>query len=71
MELRKYLFSYRYEGAEYSFEIPAYSVEEAKGRAKAIGMNRYDGELVATIPAYPGGGIIARMIVAVRNYFAR
>jgi hypothetical protein len=63
--MRQYLFSYRYDGHEYGLTIPADSADEAKGRAKAIAMARYDGELMMTIPA--GGGWIARLIVWARN----
>lgn len=59
-QYRKYLFSYRFEGAEYGFDIPATSPDEAKRRLSAMGMARYDGELYATIPV-PSGGLLLRL----------
>lgn len=57
-----YLFSYRFEGAEYGFEIPARNEAEAKRRLSAMGLARYDGKLVAKIPM-PGavGRVLGRI----------
>ncbi len=57
---QKYLFSYRFEGHEYGFDIPARSPEEAKARLSAMGLARYDGEIKLTIPV-PGGGWLAKL----------
>lgn len=60
MTNRKFLFSYRFEGAEYGFDIPAKDADEAKRRLSALGLARYDGEIFATIPV-PAGGLILRI----------
>lgn len=45
-----WLCSYRFDGTEYSLEIPARSKAEAEGRMRAIGMNgNVDGELVMRV----------------------
>lgn len=64
-----YLFSYRYQGSEYSVVIPADTLDEAKGRMEAIGKNHvYDGELYAEIPVYvPFSGLFSRLYVWFRN----
>lgn len=60
-----HLFSYRFEGREYTIDIPARDAAEAKERLKALAWAKYDGILVARIPA--GLGFLARLTVAVRN----
>ena len=49
-----HLFSYNFEGAEYSFEIPARSAEEAKRRVQALVWAKYDGELSFMLAIRPG-----------------
>lgn len=46
--VKHYSFSYEYEGMEFSLTIPAYSLEEAEGRVKAIknGTITYKGVIV-------------------------
>lgn len=60
-EYRKHLFSYRFEGDWYSFDLPAKDADEAQRRLKAIAWAKYDGEIFATIPV-PGASFIARII---------
>ncbi len=62
---RKFLFSYRYDGAEWSIEIPARSVDEARKRISSLALARYDGEVFARYPATVG--FIPRMIAFFRN----
>lgn len=45
-----FLFSYRYEGAEWNVEIPAQSWEDAKRRVSALTYAKCDGEVVARLP---------------------
>lgn len=64
-KFRGYLFSYRFEGSEYSFKVPALNAAEAKARHSAMGLARYDGEIFATIPVperFGLGGIIRRAL---------
>lgn len=71
-KLTEYLFSYRYDGHEFSFGVPAYSLEEATARVKAMTFARYDGELVARIPAaIPGAGLITRIVTAIGNFMRK
>lgn len=65
---KDFLFSYRFEGAEYSFTVPALSMTEAKARHSAMGMARYDGEIFATIkvPEKLGIGTLLRKVLGVR-----
>ncbi|MGV1013712.1 MAG: hypothetical protein ACOYB4_01935 [Methyloceanibacter sp.] len=62
-----HLFSYRFDGREYTIDIVAKDADEAKDRLKALAWAKYDGVLVARIPR--GLGILARISVAVRNAY--
>ena len=66
-KLKTYLFSYRYSGRTYCFDVVAYSLEEAKARAAAMKFATYDGVLAARIPAKLG--FIARCFVYFGNLF--
>lgn len=69
-EWPRWACSYRFgrDGAEYCITIPARSAEEAADRLRAIGAwGKVDGELMMTIPAVPGGGLLVRAIAAFRN----
>jgi len=59
--MKKFLFNYRYEGADYGLDVVADNVEEAKGRVRAMSLARYDGEIFVTVPV-PAGGLIVRLI---------
>lgn len=50
-KFNRYLFEYRYGGAEWAFEIIATSPEEARERLKAISWAQYKGEIFAKISA--------------------
>lgn len=45
----KYRFTYRYNGADWSFEIPALSLDEAKERVKVLTFARYESEAPASL----------------------
>ncbi|WP_029645056.1 hypothetical protein [Brucella abortus] len=62
---RKFLFSYRYDGAKWSIEIQARSVDEARKCISSLALARYDGEVFARYPATVG--FIPRMIAFFRN----
>lgn len=64
-----HLFSYRYDGREYTVDIIAKDAAEAKERLKALAWAKYDGELVARVPAEIGP--FTRIAVAVRNIFSQ
>lgn len=70
--MKAHLFSYSHEGARYSFELPAESMEDAKRRVRSLLVNGcdYDGELVAKVPAYlPAAGQWVRLATWLRNLF--
>lgn len=57
---RRFLFTYRFEGADYGFDIVAKDAAEAKARVRQIALARYDGEIFATVKI-PFGGLLARL----------
>lgn len=57
---REFLFNYRFGGAEWGVTIFAADPVEAKEKIKAVALARYDGEVMAKIPAYPGAGLVTR-----------
>jgi hypothetical protein len=62
-----YLCEYRYEGIQYSIEIPAKSYEDATARLKYLSQGRVLGEVKAIIPYRIGW--IAQLSVKIRNFF--
>lgn len=59
-ELREYLFSYRWNGAEYSLTVSAYSEAEARGRVSQMSISRFDGVVHSKIKI-PLGGFLSRL----------
>jgi hypothetical protein len=50
-----FLFSYRMDGSQWSFSLPAKDFDDAQRRLAAIAMTgKVDGECFAQIPAYRG-----------------
>ena len=49
--MNTYLFSYPYNGGRFSLEIPADTKKEAVERFKMMPWGRYEGELIAKVPA--------------------
>lgn len=64
-ELKTFLFSYRHDGAEWSFEIQATDEQDAKARVDRLCFATYDGELVAKLPVQ--AGLLVRFYVLARN----
>ena len=64
-DYRTILFSYRFDSAEWSLEISATCLEEARERVKALSFTRYNGELIARLPKI--GGPFARFAVWFKN----
>lgn len=67
-EFETFLFSYRHDGAEWSFEIQAKNEADARARLDRMQFATYDGKLAATIPA--SAGFLARAYVFIRNLLA-
>lgn len=53
-DFQTHCFSYRFDGSEWCFDIRARSAEEAQARVAQLAFAKYDGELVAEIPAVAG-----------------
>ena len=62
---QRYLFEYRFEDAEWAFEVVATSPKEAQDRLRAISWANYKGEVFATIPV--GGSAIRRAASRLRS----
>jgi hypothetical protein len=68
--MKTYLFTYRMDGAEYVLELPGDSIQDAHRRLDHIKFwSRYDGELVAKVPAVPGVGPVLSIVAWIRNMF--
>lgn len=64
-EYKTFVVRYRYEGAEWGFQIPARDYEDAKARLTHLQYATIDGELVVTLPASIGP--LASLIAGFRN----
>jgi len=63
--MQTHLFSYRFEDKVWELEITARNAAEAKARLSQLAFAKYDGVLVATIPASLGP--LAQVSAWVRN----
>lgn len=63
---QRYLFEYRFEGAEWGIEIVARSPGEAKERLNAMNWAQYKGEIKAKIPV-PSARLIDRIVARFRH----
>lgn len=68
-EMQTHLFSYRHEGKLWDVEIYARNADDAKARLSALAFAKYDGVLVAKIPAVLGP--VAVLATWIRNAAAR
>lgn len=59
--------SYNYAGRKWALNITAKSFDDARGHLGCMSYGTVDGELMGTIPAGPGAGILVRLIVWARN----
>jgi len=64
-QTRTFLFSYYHDGSWWDLSIQAYDLEDALARQKKFPNARYDGELMAVVPARLGW--LAKLVVTVRN----
>ncbi|MEM6484966.1 MAG: hypothetical protein AAF662_08285 [Pseudomonadota bacterium] len=71
--MNTYLFEYTYAGEKYGFEVVAGSRAEATSRLVAIrDTAQLQGEVALTIPAWtPASGVLARLVVWLRNIVGR
>lgn len=66
-DYKTYLFEYFHEGSKWSFEIHATSAEDAQARVNKLPLAKYLGILEMKIPAYPGGGLLVRLVCWWKN----
>lgn len=65
---REFLFTYHFDGKSWGTSVFASDEAEAKEKIKAVGMARYDGELMMRIPAAASMlGLLPRLIVWLRS----
>ena len=64
---QRYLFEYRHEGAEWSLEIRARDLDDAKARLAAIPWSQYRGEIVASGAIPLGGGLRSMIMRIIRS----
>jgi hypothetical protein len=72
-EYKTYLFTYRYDGAEWGITLMARTADEAKARLARLSYATYDGEVMTMIPV-PSvfqqiGGIIKRSLTSLKSVF--
>jgi len=60
-----YLFTYRFDGTDWGFQLPARNATEARERLKAIALARLDGKLAFSAPTLVSR--IGLLIVWLRN----
>lgn len=65
---RWYLVEYDYADSKWSLDILAKDDDDAKGRVEALFSAKLLGERKASIPAFPGAGIVARSLCVIRNF---
>jgi hypothetical protein len=67
----KFTFTYRFEGKEYAFDIPARSAEEAKARLGQISLARFEGQVDGDEIPFSSGGFLVPLICWWRNLRSR
>ena len=66
-DYKTYLFRYYFDGAHWELPIKAKTPEEAKARLARLSYATYDGELFMSIPAYPGAGVLTRLVTFLKR----
>lgn len=69
--MKNYLFTYTYQGSDYSLEIPADNLAEAKGRIAKIAYARYDGELVTKVTFGTKSNLVNRLSDLLVNWLRK
>jgi hypothetical protein len=68
-QCKTFLIRYRYDGAEWGFQLPARDFDDAKARLARLSFASIDGELMTTLPAAIGP--LAALLTGVRNTLHR
>lgn len=64
-DMKRFLVSYRHDGAQWNIELPATSFEDAERRLSQLHFGRVDGEVVATLPGSMGP--VAGLLATISN----
>ena len=59
--MKRFLFTYRWNGYEYSLEVPAETEAEARGRVSQMSLARFEGTIAMTVRV-PGAGIVGKLL---------
>lgn len=69
LKFETHLITYQLDGISWSIEVRASSADDAMRRLRrAAYYGSYDGVLQASIPAFPGAGILVRALTWWRNW---
>lgn len=66
--MKRFLVSYRHEGAQWNLELPAEDLDDARRRLSQLALGRLEGEVIATLPGALGP--LAAVTAFLRNLFA-
>lgn len=65
--MKRFLVSYRHDGGQWTLELPATDLDDARHRLSQLALARLDGEIIAVVPG--AFGPLAALAAAVRNFF--
>ena len=68
---KNYLFTYSYDNDQYSLEIPANSLDEAKRKLARMTFAQYEGELIVNAQALPTTGVIVKIYTWIMNKLSK
>lgn len=66
-QFKTYVCRYYHKGSWWSINIMAEDVADAEARVAKLGNLQLQGELMGTIPAWPGAGWLVRAICGIKN----
>lgn len=68
---KTYVCRYFHNGSWWGLNITADDWQDAEARVAKLGNLQLEGELMATIPAKPGVGLLVRALCTIRNGFTK
>jgi hypothetical protein len=66
---KTYACRYYHDGKWWALDLVAQNDDDAQARIKKLGNLQLLGEVKMQIPAWPGAGLLARLLVSSRNAF--
>lgn len=69
-DYKEFVCRYYHDGSWWSLNIMAKDVRDAEARVAKLGNLQLQGELMMTLQAFRGAGILTRAIVSLRNKFS-